>query len=114
MNKNMQKYLGLRVKTLREKAHLTQEELSVACDVSWRTISNLERGRVMPELALILKISAYFKIPLEDLLNVNIAEHKSLFRIEKELIVIEKIKSVNDSTLNYISEQIDLILKHFQ
>ena len=106
MNKNMQKYLGLRVKTLREKAHLTQEELSVACDVSWRTISNLERGRVMPELALILKISAYFKIPL--------AEHKSLFRIEKELIVIEKIKSVNDSTLNYISEQIDLILKHFQ
>lgn len=44
MENDLNKYLGLRVRSLRENAQMTQEELANVCDVSWRTISNLERG----------------------------------------------------------------------
>lgn len=114
MKENIKKYLGLKVKVLRETSHLTQEELSVICDVSWRTISNLERGLVIPELPMILKIAHHFKVPLDELLNTNISDKKTLLRLEKELLVSEKIKSVDDRLLNYLEEEIDLLLRRFR
>lgn len=57
MENDLNKYLGLRVRSLRENAQMTQEELANVCDVSWRTISNLERGCVTPDLVMICKIS---------------------------------------------------------
>ena len=44
MKEDVKKYLGLKVRAIREAAGMTQEELAATCDVSWRTISNLERG----------------------------------------------------------------------
>ena len=52
MKENIKKYLGLKVRSLRENAHLTQENLAAICEVSWRTISNLERGLVVPDLIM--------------------------------------------------------------
>ena len=72
MNELIKKQLGLKVKVLRENASLTQEELSEICDVSWRTISNLERGVVTPDLKVLLAIAHYFGISLDDLLSVSV------------------------------------------
>lgn len=36
MENDLNKYLGLRVRSLRENAQMTQEELANVCDVSWR------------------------------------------------------------------------------
>ncbi|MFQ8668401.1 MAG: helix-turn-helix domain-containing protein [Alphaproteobacteria bacterium] len=49
MKEDVKKYLGLKVRAIREAAGMTQEELAATCDVSWRTISNLERGTVVPD-----------------------------------------------------------------
>ena len=56
MKEDVKKYLGLKVRAIREAAGMTQEELAATCDVSWRTISNLERGTVVPDLVMIYKI----------------------------------------------------------
>lgn len=41
MKEDVKKYLGLKVRAIREAAGMTQEELAATCDVSWRTISNV-------------------------------------------------------------------------
>ena len=113
MKENIKKYLGLRVRAIREASGMTQEDLAAACDVSWRTISNLERGTVIPDLMMIYNISKKFNVSLDELLNIEISNHKSLSRLEKEGHLIEKIKKVDDNLLDYVDEQMSLLLKHF-
>ena len=101
------------VRAMREAANMTQEELATICDVSWRTISNLERGTVVPDLFMIYRIAQNFDVKIDELLDHQIINQKSLSRIEKENIIIEKIKRIDDNVLDYIDEQLCLLLKHF-
>ena len=57
MTPNPRKTLSIKIKTLRKTKDLTQEKLAEICNVSWRTISNLERGAVVPGLELICNLS---------------------------------------------------------
>lgn len=113
MKKDVRKYLGLKVRAMREAANLTQEELAAVCDVSWRTISNLERGTVVPDLFMIYRIAQNFDVKIDELLDHQIVNIKSLSRLKKENLVIEKIKQIDDNLLDYIDEQLCLLLKHF-
>ena len=113
MKEDVKKYLGLKVRAIREAAGMTQEELAATCDVSWRTISNLERGTVVPDLVMIYKISQEFNISIDEMLDNKIADNKSLSRLEKENQIIEKIRKIDDNLLDYIDEQLRLLLKHF-
>lgn len=114
MKDELKRQLGLKIKSLRENEKLTQEELSVVCDVSWRTISNLERGVVMPDLRVVVALAEYFKISLDEVLNINEnGKSKTNSRIEKENRLIEKIKQFDDKTLSFIDENIELIARYF-
>lgn len=114
MKENIKKALGLRVKAMRENASLTQEDLAGICDVSWRTISNLERGLVVPDLLMLCKIAAKFNVGIDDMLQLDYKAHKSTSRLEKESMIIEKIRNTDDRLLGYIADQLDLLLKHFK
>lgn len=113
MKNDVRKYLGLKVRAMREAANMTQEELASVCDVSWRTISNLERGTVVPDLFMIYRIAQNFDVRIDELLDYQIINKKSLSRLKKENKVIEKIKHIDDNLLDYIDEQLCLLLKHF-
>lgn len=114
MKENIKKNLGLRVKALRENANLTQEDLANICDVSWRTISNLERCQVIPDLYMLYKISQNFNVSIDEMMQNKIDNCKSITRLEKEGLVIEKIKTVDDNLLTFISDQVELTLRHFK
>ena len=114
MKENARKYLGLKVRALRESKGMTQEDLATVCDVSWRTISNLERGTVVPDLGMIYTIAQEFHTSIDEMLNHRTSTEKSLSRIEKENLIIENIRKTDDNLLNYIDEQLQLLLKHFQ
>ena len=113
MKDDVKKYLGSKVKAMRETANMTQEDLAAACDVSWRTISNLERGIVVPDLMLVYQISQKFDVSIDELLRHQLQKSKSLSRLEKENKIIEKIKKADDSLLDYLDEQLCLLMKHF-
>ena len=113
MKNDVRKYLGLKVRAMREAANMTQEELAAICDVSWRTISNLERGTVVPDLFMVYRIAQNFNVRIDELLDHQISNQKSLSRLEKENIIVEKIKQLDDNVLDYIDEQLCLLLKHF-
>jgi len=113
MKDKIKKSLALKIKALRESASMTQEELAYKCDVSWRTISNLERGLVVPDLVMIYKISQIFNISIDDLLGVSVDTTKSRSRLDKEQFIIEKIKYANDKLLDYMLDELILLFKYF-
>ena len=113
MANEIQKYLGIKVQTLRKSNHLTQEDLAAKCNVSWRTISNLERGFVMPELRLVLSISKIFNTGLDELFGFHTEESISIMRLKKEVEIFENIKRLNGADLDYIGKTIDLFMKCF-
>ncbi len=114
MEENIKKYLGLKVRSLRETAQITQEELANFCDVSWRTISNLERGLVVPDLLMIYKISQRFNVGVDELLNVKAQPRKSLSRISAENQLIERIRTMDDHMLDFVVDQLNVVIKHFK
>lgn len=98
--------LALKVKALREVSSLTQEDLADKCGVSWRTISNLERGLVVPDLCMLYKISQIFNVGIDEMLNIKVDQHKSRSRLDREQYVIEKIKTSNDKVLGFIADEL--------
>ncbi len=49
----------------RHQAAITQEELGMAVQVTRQTIISIEKGNYVPSVLLALKISRYFKVPVE-------------------------------------------------
>lgn len=113
MKDRLKKSLAIKIKALRERASVTQEELAFKCDVSWRTISNLERGLVVPDLIMLFKIAKIFNVSLDSLLELEIDQNKSRSRLEKEQYIIEKLKYADDKLLNYILDELILLFKYF-
>lgn len=113
MKEDIKKSLGIKVRSLRENAGMTQEELASVCDVSWRTISNLERGLVVPDLLMVYKIARRYHVSIDEMMGLNFSDRKSVRRLETENIIIEKIKMMDDRLLDYASDQLNLLLKHF-
>ena len=58
--------MGNRLKELREKFDLTQEELAGKVSVSRQTILSLEKGRYSPSLILAYKLARVFDLTIED------------------------------------------------
>lgn len=114
MKENIRKLLSIKVKALRESAGLTQEALAAKCNVSWRTISNLERGLVVPDLALVVEIAKIFNIALDDLLGLQLGQSKSKTRLEREQFAIEKLRNLNDKTLDFMLDELILLFKYFK
>lgn len=69
MGKNHQKLLN-NLERLRKSAGLTQEELSVAAEVSRKSINAIENGVYVPSTVLALKISKTLRCSVEDLFEL--------------------------------------------
>lgn len=63
--------IGNRIAVLRNERNVTQEALAGAVDVSRQTIIALEKGNYTPSLLLALRISYFFKLPIENIFTLN-------------------------------------------
>ena len=67
MNKDIHILFGLRIKELRLKAHISQEELSFRCGLSKNYISDVERGTRNISLKAISKLAYGLHVEIKDL-----------------------------------------------
>ena len=65
-----------RLKELREKYNLTQEELGAKVGVSRQTIISIEKGKYSPSLILAYKLSQVLGLSIEALFLLNEMEEK--------------------------------------
>lgn len=56
------KFLGVRIRQLREEKNMSQQVLADICNVPKSTIGRLERGEVNPTVKTLLKISKALNI----------------------------------------------------
>ena len=71
------KLFGKRLKELREKRGMTQEELSNLLNIEWQHISRLENGKNLPSCTILISLAEIFDIDIRSLtkyehLNENI------------------------------------------
>lgn len=59
--------LSTRIKQLRQKHDLTQEELAERLGVTRQSLISLEAGRSVPSIALALRIAGVFNLPLDSI-----------------------------------------------
>ena len=69
MGKNHKKLLN-NLEELRKSAGLTQQELSVAAEVSRKSINAIENGIYIPSTVLALKIAKTIECTVEDLFEL--------------------------------------------
>lgn len=61
--------LGKRIKTLREKAHLTQEKLAERSGISLDYLGKIEVNINKPGLKTLIKISNALEVPIKELFD---------------------------------------------
>ena len=64
------------LKRLRREKGTTQENLAEYIDISFQAISKWERGESFPDITLLPKIAAYYKVSVDDLLGVGKIQQK--------------------------------------
>ena len=70
--------IGEQINNLRKKHGLSQDDFSNLFNVSRQTISNWENGKSYPDLEMIIKVSDYFKISIDELLKNDVQTVKKL------------------------------------
>lgn len=60
-----------RLVVLRAERGLSRQDLADALGVHYQTVGYLERGEYNPTLALALRISAYFELPVEAIFSLQ-------------------------------------------
>jgi len=61
--------VGPRLRALRSRRSLTLQQLSAATGISVSTLSRLESGLRLPNLAQLLPLAAFFELPLDELVG---------------------------------------------
>jgi putative transcriptional regulator len=67
----MRESITNRVYELRTQLGITQEAIADALGVTRQTIIAIEKGNYTPSVILALKISKFFKKPLEDIFQIK-------------------------------------------
>ncbi len=90
--------IGLRIREVRLKHHLTLEKLGNAIDISIHNLSRIERGTTTISADSLVKIANYFSLPVnyfitgkvdqfhsESMIKSNFIEHKYWLRPETQV-----------------------------
>ncbi|NBD11437.1 MULTISPECIES: helix-turn-helix domain-containing protein [Corallococcus] len=73
--------LARRIRTLRERRGLTQEDFAARCDISVSFVSLLERGERNPSYDTLLQVAAALELPLGELFRLEDAEDAEAHRL---------------------------------
>lgn len=85
--------LGDILKKLRENKNLTQEQMSIILDITQQAYQKYESNERKPKYDTLLKISRYFNVSTDYLLNnIKHINETKIMKLEKELDEEEKRK----------------------
>ncbi len=100
------------MRTARTGRKLTQEQLAEQIDMTTETVSNIERGRTLPEMATLDRLSRILEIPLREFFGDE-QEFKdaSHHRVKMEMKIREIARHLSDADLDVAVQQIEALSK---
>ena len=101
------KNFGNRIKALRRKMNLTQEELAERLNVSFQTISKWETNASLPDVTMFPLLANFFNVTTDELMGVDLAK--------KQAKIDEIIEEYNHlSNLGKEKERFDFICQAYR
>ena len=67
----MEMTIGANIKRLRSAKNITQEQLSVAMNVTCAAVSKWERGETYPDITLLQPLAYFFEVTLDELMGYD-------------------------------------------
>jgi len=83
--------IEIKLKSAREEAGLTQEQVAESISVSRQTVSNWENGRSLPDIISIMKLSDLYGVDIDSLL---MGDKKLTDKVQKDAKMAKVNKSV--------------------
>lgn len=106
--------IGAFIAESRKKENLTQMQLAEKLNITDRAISKWERGKSLPDSAIMLTLCEILKISVNDLLSGEIIQMEK-YNEESEKILLEMVKQKEDAdkrmlTLEWVISILSLII----
>lgn len=86
------KNFGNRIKALRRKMNLTQEELAERLNVSYQTISKWETNASLPDITTFPILANFFNVTTDELLGVDLAKKQA--KIDEILAEFDRLSNL--------------------
>ena len=99
--------VGKRIREYRKKAHITQEAMAEALDISVISVSNIERGINYPTLENFIKIANIIGVS-SDLLLSDVLEKSNYIKASE---LSERLKRIPPDKSKQITDIIEALLK---
>ena len=96
------KKLGLKIKELRKRKRLTQEELSELIQIEQNSISVMESGRNFPTLGTLEKIAKVLDVNLSDFFDYDYIEDIDVIKASTEDIISKMDDKQLRQLFNYV------------
>lgn len=97
--------LANNIRRLRYNYELTQKDLAKKIDTTQQTISEIERGAKLPDVALLCRISDFFNVSIDDILY-----NSKVIPNSKQIKITQKVSSELLFLLKDNKDEIDLIV----
>lgn len=97
--------ISINIRHLRHLKKLSQEALAEDLNVTRAKIASHEAGRTVPNIELLIKLSDYFKIPIDILLRKDLTKTKDLSFIEignKRVLFPIQVDNHNDNLIEVV------------
>lgn len=66
---NLKQMIGVRIKDIRNKRRITQEQLSESVGINTKYLSSIERGKENPTLNILLKLAQSLDVNLDEIFS---------------------------------------------
>lgn len=101
---------GNKIKYLRKKDNMSQQELANKLKINRNNLSRIETGKSEPNASLIIKIANLFKIDVNSLLNIDYDEPS---HEEKIKYIIENCKMLPENDLDFVLRVIEILNQEY-
>lgn len=108
MSTDLKRQIGVRLRTYRDARGLTQEQLAAMINKTTETVSNIERGKTLPRLETLARISECLNTPLVNFFAQS-SSKQSAKRIALEARLIASIQGMRDADVEIAVGQIELL-----
>lgn len=92
--------IGSKIKSLRKRRGLTQEQLAEAIGISFQAVSKWENGIALPDITLAPALASYFGITIDELFDYNLREtEKKIDTICKDAFMCRNDDPIKSRTI---------------
>jgi len=97
--------VGFRIKLVRRRRNLSQEELAERIDRTPEAVSSIERGRTLPNFVTLERLGRALDVPVHEFFDIGPQTDENPRRNRLIAELVEVVRSLSDADLEVALEQ---------